>query len=61
MDGSDGDLGMEDEIEIEEYNNLLEFGEQGKLATLMHTKLNTEHNKVCLLACIQCRPCSLAQ
>ena len=33
MDESDNDLGMEDEIGIEEYNNLLEFGEQGKLVT----------------------------
>ena len=32
IDESD-DLGMEDEIGIEKYNNLLEFGEQGKPVT----------------------------
>ena len=39
MDGSDDDLGMEDEIEMEEYDNLLEIGDDGKLVTIIHKQI----------------------
>ena len=39
MDGSDDKLGMEDEIEMEEYDYLLEIGDDGKLVTIMHKQI----------------------
>ena len=36
MEGSDDELGFEDEMGIDEYNNLLEHG---KLATIMHMQM----------------------
>ena len=43
MDGSDDDdLGMEDEIEMEEYDNLLKIGD-GKLVTMADIHYSEMH------------------